>query len=364
MSAPTGLRTSAVQYPVFPIPTPAVPQEHKEATWKLLLLTAICTAFVSLLLAALVVFSFGSDLQHVPGNRAPSCCAIEAEAMHRQLNLTLAPCLYFYDHVCSYFRDNVKVPAMRAFTTYFESDSHFSAMRRAEKAIYVFYQSCLAATAYAPSLGGSTAATYVDVLRADLAMRARSQQEIIAFLLTITFKYGIVAHPILSLYGRGIFSNFVFFPGVKKMEDVVVIVMGQTKGREEDGFSNMYTHIRQDCLETITDKMSVNVTVEMMDDLERELDTDDLTYHLSNSSVLAEIAPPLTIDDWTSVVRNVTGADLPAQAFHSEKEALRRVFSVVLDLTRKITIISFFICKAVETFLVDHIEQRAHTTLR
>ncbi|KAL1424083.1 hypothetical protein MTO96_020513 [Rhipicephalus appendiculatus] len=161
-------------------------------------------------------------------------------------------------------------------------------------------------------------------MRADLAMPARSQQQIIAFLLTMTSKCGIVVHPVLSLSGRGIFSNFMFFPGMSKKKDLMVIVMGQTKGRAEDGFGNMYTHIRQDRLETITYILSVNVTLEMIDDLDKELDPDDLTYHLSNSSVLAEVPPPLTNDDWTSVVRNVTDAVRPMEAFHSAKEALPR----------------------------------------
>ncbi|KAH7966375.1 hypothetical protein HPB49_015589 [Dermacentor silvarum] len=356
MSTTPRLASDALQSPVSPTPSTPVPQVEKNAFCTLPCIVVSTASFV-LVLVTLAFLSFSGGLQRVSVSRVPSCCMREIEAMYQQLNFSASPCSFFYHHVCDSYGDDSTYPAISAFKYYFRKELYEAPEHRAGKAFYELFQSCLKATVNAHNLGGSTAATYISVLQADRAMHAQSTQEILAFILRMTVKYDIWAHPILAIYGRGGYPTFLFFAGITSKKEFLAVVVRKAKLHLEPALANGYAIMRRDCLEKINELLRMNVTLHVIEQLERELDLGNTELRLSSNSILAEIAPPLTIDDWNSIAWNVTGDGLPAEIYHATPGALRKIFSVVLNITRKSTILVFLIFKAIDIFLTDHIQK-------
>ncbi|KAH7963349.1 hypothetical protein HPB52_020678 [Rhipicephalus sanguineus] len=277
--------------------------------------------------------------------------------MYRQLDFSVRPCHHFYSHVCNSFGEGPDIPNIKVFEYYSESDFYTKPATPAGLAMHSLFQSCLIHTQNAHKLGGSTAATYIDALGANNVVRVKTPPELLAFLFGMTVKYDIRISPAIAVYGRGGFPDYLYFSGMDKIGEFLVIALKKTRPRVESVLIDKYNHLRQECLKSINQLLSINVTLETMEDIEREIDLNyTATYAMSNSSVVAHLVPSLTLDDWGAVVRNVSGVDLPAKLYHTDLAVTQQILAATLDVDGQPTTSAFFIFKAVSDLLLDHMK--------
>ncbi|XP_070388440.1 uncharacterized protein [Dermacentor albipictus] len=362
MSVPGGERCEDPQSASPPLstasPTLQEPQAKPPVCSRELLFGALA-AFVLLLLAALAFLSLGGRMERASVTGIPGCCYREAQAMGQRLNLSVNPCRNLYAHVCDSFTDDEEFPALKTFEYYSEADYYTSPPHRAGQVIYTLFQSCLAATANAHKMGRSTVAMLIDVVGAKTAVRAQTEKDILAFLLRTTVKYDIWTHPTIAVYGRGGFPSSVYFSGMAQMHEFLTIVLKEMGSRLRSVQADEYALIRRDCIESINYILNINVTMEQIEVIEYDLNLNETVAHdLSDSELLAELVPSLTIDDWKTIVENITGGNLPSKLYHPNLKALRKTFSVILDRRRHPTRLAFFIMNAVQDFLLDLIVGR------
>ncbi|KAH7966866.1 hypothetical protein HPB49_020128 [Dermacentor silvarum] len=313
--------------------------------------------FVLLLLVALAVIIMAGGMRRVSGTEVLGCCYREAQAMRQRLNVSVNPCRDLYRHVCDSFADDGEFPAFRTFEHYSEADYYVSPQHRAGQVIYTLFQSCLAATANAHKMGSSTAAILIDTIGAKTAVRAQTEQDILAFLLRMTVKYDIWTHPTIAVYGRGGFPDFVYFYGMTWMHEFLAIVLRATGSLLRSVEAAEYALIRRDCIESINRILNINVTLEQIEAIEYDLNLNETVAHnLSSSELLAELVPSLTIDDWKTIVENVSGGNLPSKLYHPNLKALRKTFSVILDRRRHPAMLAFFIMNSVQNTLFELIQ--------
>ncbi|KAH7933509.1 hypothetical protein HPB49_013262 [Dermacentor silvarum] len=316
--------------------------------------------FVLLLLVALVALSLDGGVQRVPGAEVLGCCYREAQAMRQRLNLSVNPCRNLYRHVCDSFTSDGEFPSFKIFQYHSQADFYSSPPHRAGQVIYTLFQSCLTATANAHKMGGSTVATIIDAVGAETALRARTEQGILAFLLRMTVKYDIWTHPTIAVYGRGGFPRFVRFYGMTRMHEFLAIVLRATGPLLQSVEAAEYALIRRDSIESINHILNINVTLEQIEAIQYDLNLNETVAHdISSSELLAELVPSLTIDDWKTVVENVSGGSLPPKLYHASLQALRKTFSVIMDRRRHPATLAFFIMNAAQNLLLELIMGRA-----
>ncbi|KAK8759159.1 hypothetical protein V5799_003206 [Amblyomma americanum] len=321
---------------------------------------ALVVATVVVLLALLLVWAvpvlrFKSTTVTKGGDR---CCRHEVEALQHQMNFSVSPCVTLYRHVCDDYGNAKELPAFKAFRSFSEREFYYKTpFTKAGTALYKFYQSCITGSANAHSLGARTAATYIEVLQLGPA-QVWTKRDLLALLLKMTVKFQIWSYPILAVYGRGGFPTGYYFIGMTNMGEYLAIILRErARARVQTKIEDRYALLRRDCLQSINHLLSLNVTIEEMDALEWELDVNITAHVMSNSSLLAELDPPLTIDDWTAVVWNVSGGDLPALLYHANLGALQKAFSIILDIKRQPATLAFVVFKAVVRFLLEHLRQ-------
>ncbi|KAL1460415.1 hypothetical protein MTO96_043301 [Rhipicephalus appendiculatus] len=275
--------------------------------------------------------------------------------MYRQLDFSVRPCRNLYSHVCNSFGVDADLPSIKVSEYYSESDFYTRPARPAGLAVYSLFQSCLTHIQNAHKLGGSTAATYIDALGAKNVVRAKTLSELLAFLFGMTVKYDISISPAIAVYGRGGFPDYIYFSGMEKIGEFLVIALKGTGPPVESLLIDKYNHLRRECLQSINRLLEINVTLQAMEYVEREIDlnyTD--TYAMSDSSIVAHLVPSLTLGDWEAVVRNVSGGDLPAKLYHTSLAATQQALAALLDVAGQPATTVFFIFKAVSDLLLNH----------
>ncbi|KAH9382344.1 hypothetical protein HPB48_021185 [Haemaphysalis longicornis] len=361
--------TAADQYAP---PTPANAAQHtypvrvpRKAT--LSTIQAIVAVFFMatlLLLVAAIALSFSKSRQRVEAPDTASCCMRETEWLFYHVNVSLNPCRFLHDYVCGEYYKQREPLAWG--DSYFSSDKelYWPPASKSGMAIYRLFQSCLSAVGNTEKLGGSTATTYIGALLPNTA-GTTSERDLLRFLLQMAVRHNIMSHPVVALYGRGGFPRRVYFKNMhllRKPGFLAVLLITSTAPRIRGDLSARYQRLREDCLQTINRMLNLSVSLKNMEDLERDLhvtfgkgvEYKDFTFGnaaLANFPDVAKLAPSLTLADWSWAVRNVSGSDPPARLYHSSVDALRKTFSVLLDVRRRTATLVFFIFKAVTNFL-------------
>ncbi|KAK8773054.1 hypothetical protein V5799_012416 [Amblyomma americanum] len=330
---------------------------------------ALAIQLVALVLVAVLVLFLWAAYnrewkpKHTVVHAPKPCCAREAEELYHHVNSSISPCRSVYHHVCGRYAERPEPLAFKDFN-YFSLKNFYTAPNTIiGNAVYTLFQSCLVATANAHNQGSPTADAYLDVLRPTIG-ELKTKHKILVFLLRMTVKFNIQPVPVMTLYGRGGWPRSVFIADLEvfRKPGLFAVIMRKTRPLIEDAIAARYEQVRRDCLKTINMRMNLNVSLEAMDSLEKELDVPyDPNHIISNFSLVAQLVKPLTVDDWRRIILNVSDAKVPDKLCHPNIQLLSKTFSILLNDTRQPDTIVFFIFKAVSDFLLEQLKRSLWT---
>ncbi|KAK8760822.1 hypothetical protein V5799_027913 [Amblyomma americanum] len=324
------------------------------------MLWILCLIPVVIVACALVITALNVPHRFYASESGDSCCQEYVALLSTIVNRTISPCKSVFDFTCQRYSVQAAPGALLDSPGIDSSWGYKPSNTPAGKVAYQYYRSCVTTAVQGEGLGAQTAATVLEFLNQSIRSPAR-------LIVEISMKYGI-KFPV-SFLSENMFKAW-HYPLPQRMYFNVYHIAVAINPVEVPFLNTeaekAYLRIRRDARRKVNEALSFNVSERDVDDVGSAFRVaPKKAYTASNLTGLHSLIPALTVEEWRTLLENITRANLTGVVFfNSDKGALKRSLHILMDPASQPRIVVFSLVEATFNILIGAVLEKNRRDMR